>query len=72
MSRQRLDEALQRFTAAVKHVLETEPKEQVIEHFLQSSPTELQQILKVCEQIEEYEICAVLFKALKEQEATAV
>lgn len=66
-----LDEALTSFTKAVKYVIKTQAHEEVIRHFANSPKSELKLILNACENIEEYEVCAVIAEALNHKESIA-
>ena len=68
LSIQRLTKAVNHFTTAVKKLMEDQTEERVIAHFAKSPPKELFQILDVCEQLEEYEICHIVSRAIKSQE----
>ena len=68
MSKQRLNRAVNQFTTAVKNLMLNQTEEKVIAHFAKSPSKELMQILDVCEQLEEYEICHIVSCALKHQE----
>ena len=70
LSIQRLTRAVNHFTTAVKKLMEDQSEEKVIAHFAKSSSKELFQILDVCEQLEEYEICHIVSRAIKIQEET--
>lgn len=71
MNIKRLNKAINHFTTAVKSLMETQPEEKVIAHFAKSPSGELSQILEICEQLEEYEICHVVSSALKSKEQVA-
>ncbi|MBC7744069.1 MAG: hypothetical protein H7096_03120 [Flavobacterium sp.] len=68
---QRLNLAVNQFTIAVKTLMDTQTKEKVIAHFVKSPSKELLQILDVCEQLEEYEICHIVSSAIKYKEQVA-
>lgn len=70
MSKQRLHKAVNQFTTAVKNLMENQTEEKVIAHFAKSPVAELFQILDVCEQLEEYEICHIVNCAIKHQQLT--
>lgn len=65
MSTQRLNRAVNHFTTAVKKLMQDQAEEKVIAHFAKSPSTELFQILDICEQLEEYEICHIVSSAIK-------
>jgi hypothetical protein len=65
---QRLNKAVNQFTIAVKSLMETQTDEKVIAHFVKSTTKDLIQILDVCEQLEEYEICHIVSCAIKNKE----
>ena len=67
MSKQRLHKAVNQFTTAVKNLMENQTEEKVIAHFAKSPKAELFQILDVCEQLEEYEICHIVNCAIQHQ-----
>ena len=71
MSTQRLYRAVNHFTVAVKDLMQTQSEEKVIAHFVKSPSRELHQILDVCEQLEEYEICHIVSCAIKHKEHVA-
>ena len=71
MSTQRLNRAVSQFTLAVKNLMESQTEEKVIAHFAKSPSKELIQILDVCEQLEEYEICHIVSSAIKHKEQVA-
>lgn len=68
VSKQRLNHAVNQFTTAVKDLMQNQTEEKVIAHFAKSPSKELIQILDVCEQLEEYEICHIVSCAIKHQE----
>ena len=70
MSKQRLFRAVNQFTPAVKNLMDNQTEEKVIAHFARSPMKELVQILDVCEQLEEYEICHIVSRAIKHKELT--
>jgi hypothetical protein len=72
VSKQRLNRAVNQFTTAVKNLMENQTEEKVIAHFAKSPSKELIQILDVCEQLEEYEICHVVSSAIKYKEQSVV
>ena len=51
--------------------MESQPEEKVIAHFAKSPSGELSQILEICEQLEEYEICHIVSSAIKSKEQVA-
>ena len=51
--------------------MESQTEEKVIAHFAKSPSKELLQILDVCEQLEEYEICHIVSSAIKHKEQVA-
>lgn len=51
--------------------METQTEERVIAHFAKSPAQELSQILDICEQLEEYEICHIVSSAIKSKEQVA-
>ena len=51
--------------------MESQTEEKVIAHFAKSPSKELIQILDVCEQLEEYEICHIVSSAIKHKEQVA-
>ena len=71
MSVQRLNKAVNQFTTAVKGLMETQSEDRVIAHFAKSPSEELSQILDICEQMEEYEICHIVSSAIKHKEVAA-
>jgi hypothetical protein len=71
VSTQRLNRAVSQFTLAVKNLMESQTEEKVIAHFAKSPSKELIQILDVCEQLEEYEICHIVSSAIKHKEQVA-
>lgn len=71
MTTKRLHRAVNQFTIAVKNLMETQPEEKVIAHFVKSPSQDLIQILDVCEQLEEYEICHIVACAIKHKEQVA-
>ena len=71
MSNPRLNQALDKFAMAVKLVMKTQSKAHIVDHFAKTPPDELQQILSVCEQLEEYEICDILATAMKQKQQLA-
>lgn len=48
--------------------MEDQSEAKVIAHFAKSPSKELVQILDVCEQLEEYEICHIVSSAIKHKE----
>lgn len=58
-----LGEAVERFSAAIKHALGVLPKETVVEYFASRPDVDLQEILTISEQMEEYELCALIAQA---------
>lgn len=60
-------DAIDRFSIAIKHAIRVLPKESIIEYFAASSGINLEEILTVSEQMEEYELCDVLARALKQR-----
>ena len=71
LTTQRLNRAVNQFTFAVKKLMQTQTEEKVIAHFVKSPSKELFQILDVCEQLEEYEICHIVSCAIKHKEQVA-
>ncbi len=71
LNNHRLSQALNQFAIAVKQVMKTQPKLHIVEHFLKTPPDELEEILCVCEQLEEYEICDILLTAIKHKQKIA-
>lgn len=67
MSQNRLGEAIEQFSAAIKHAIGVLPKESLVEYFAGASDINLDEILSVSEQMEEYELCAVIAQAQKQR-----
>lgn len=67
MSYNKLGIATDRFSVAIKHALGALPKESIIEYFASTSDIDLEEILSISEQMEEYELCDVIAKALKQR-----
>lgn len=64
VQQEKLNKAINRFSDAIKHVIRTVPTEHIINHLAKTSHIELQQMLVACEQLEEYEMCVPISKAL--------
>jgi hypothetical protein len=64
---EQLTEAIKRFSLAIKHVIQTVPKELIVNHLANTPHDELQQMLITCEQLEEYEMCEPISKALAQK-----
>lgn len=67
MSYNRLGVAVDRFSIAIKHAMGALPKESLVEYFAGTSDIDLEEILNVSEQMEEYELCDVIARALKQR-----
>jgi hypothetical protein len=65
MSYNRLGDAVERFSIAIKHAMGSLPKESLIQYFATSSGINLEEILNISEQMEEYELCDIILQALK-------
>lgn len=65
-----LTEAVDRFSTAVKHAIKALPQDSIV-NYLANTDIDLQEILGVAEQMEEYEFCGVIVKALQQKEADA-
>lgn len=63
-----LGEAVNRFSSAVQMAIKQLPQESIIT-YLTSAGIDLEEILQVSEQMEEYEFCSVIAKALEQQRA---
>jgi hypothetical protein len=63
-----LGEAVNRFSSAVQMAIKQLPQESIIQ-CLTSAGIDLEEILQVSEQMEEYEFCSVIAKALEQQRA---
>ena len=71
MKHTNLNEAIDRFSAAISDVIKTVPQEHIIDHLKKTHSEELQQMLEVCEQLEQYELCNFILKALQQKELIA-
>lgn len=67
MSYNRLGEAVERFSIAIKHAVGVLPKESLVQYFAYTPDINLQEILNVSEQMEEYELCDVIAQAQKQR-----
>lgn len=67
----RLIRAVDQFTTAVKALMRQQSEDKVIAHFAKSPSADLAQLLEICEQLEEYEVCHVVSSALKQQQELA-
>lgn len=67
MSQNKLGEALEQFAIAIKHAIGAVPRECLVEYFASSREINLDEILSVSEQMEEYELCAVIALAQKQR-----
>jgi hypothetical protein len=63
-----LGEAVNRFSSAVQMAIRSLPAENIVA-YLTSAGIDLEEILQVSEQMEEYEFCSVIVKALDQQKA---
>lgn len=60
-----LSEAIESFSRAVKFAVQVLPTESISEYLDKVEKDNLQLLLKIFEQQEEYEICAVIAKVIK-------
>ncbi|HEY0666751.1 MAG TPA: hypothetical protein VGD22_01165 [Sphingobacteriaceae bacterium] len=67
MTYNRLGEAVERFSIAIKHAIGVLPKESLVAYFASTQDINLQEILSVSEQMEEYELCDVIARAQKQR-----
>lgn len=67
IQQEQLNQAINRFSVAIKHVIKTVPTEHIVNHLANTSQQELQQMLSACEQLEEYEMCTPISKALAQK-----
>lgn len=67
MTYNRLGEAVERFSIAIKHAIGALPKESLVAYFASTQDINLQEILIVSEQMEEYELCDVIARAQKQR-----
>ena len=71
MKTKRLIRAVDQFTTAVKALMKNQTEDKVIAHFAKSPSGDLAQLLEICEQLEEYEVCHIVSSALKQQQELA-
>ena len=67
MTYNRLGEAVERFSIAIKHAIGVLPKESLVAYFASTQDINLQEILSISEQMEEYELCDVIARAQKQR-----
>jgi hypothetical protein len=65
MSYNTLGDAVDRFSVAIKHAMGALPKETLIQYFATSPGMNLDEILNISEQMEEYELCDIICQAQK-------
>ncbi|HEY1025377.1 MAG TPA: hypothetical protein VGE26_09455 [Sphingobacteriaceae bacterium] len=63
-----LTEAVDRFSTAVQYAIKALPQESIV-NYLASTDIDLHEVLGVAEQMEQYEFCSVIVKAIQQKQA---